>query len=207
MSFSSTERARLASLLLELGPDAPTLCEGWDTRALAAHLWVRERRPVAAAGMFVPALAPMLKRDMAAARARDYEQLVMEWGSGPTNPVARLVDRKINAAEHFVHLEDVRRANGMTQPREFSQVTQDAMEGICSMLAPRILRKSEAPVILFPKGRARIVAVDRHGVSKDGGNVVRVMGTVPELLLWLYGRSPVEVKVEGPADKVVRSSI
>ncbi|WP_461013210.1 maleylpyruvate isomerase N-terminal domain-containing protein, partial [Trueperella pyogenes] len=51
MSFSSDERRRLADLLLAKGPDAPTLCEGWFTRDLAAHLWIREHRLDAAVGM------------------------------------------------------------------------------------------------------------------------------------------------------------
>jgi hypothetical protein len=36
------ERLELCDLLLELGPDAPTLCEGWTTADLAAHLVLRE---------------------------------------------------------------------------------------------------------------------------------------------------------------------
>ncbi len=39
--FAPIERAALADLMAELGPDAPTLCEGWTTRDLAAHLVVR----------------------------------------------------------------------------------------------------------------------------------------------------------------------
>src|SRR5882762_622635 len=36
------ERRELCDLFLELGPDAPTLCEGWTTLDLAAHLVLRE---------------------------------------------------------------------------------------------------------------------------------------------------------------------
>jgi hypothetical protein len=32
------ERQTLCDLLADLGPDAPTLCEGWTTLDLAAHL-------------------------------------------------------------------------------------------------------------------------------------------------------------------------
>ena len=62
MSIASRERAALADLLVELGPDAPTLCAGWDTRDLAAHLAVRERRPDATPGVAVPALAGWTER-------------------------------------------------------------------------------------------------------------------------------------------------
>jgi len=41
-SIDVRERLELCDLLLELGPDAPTLCEGWTTADLAAHLVLRE---------------------------------------------------------------------------------------------------------------------------------------------------------------------
>ncbi len=49
-TFAKRERLLLADLLETAGPDAPTLCEGWRTRDLAAHVVVRERRPDAAGG-------------------------------------------------------------------------------------------------------------------------------------------------------------
>ena len=55
-TFAAAERARLADLLLEKGPHAPTLCGGWSTRDLAAHLWLRESRPDAFAALFIPPL-------------------------------------------------------------------------------------------------------------------------------------------------------
>ena len=48
MSFAQKERERLAELFLEVGPDAPTLNEGWTTRDLAVHLLIRESKPAAA---------------------------------------------------------------------------------------------------------------------------------------------------------------
>jgi uncharacterized protein (TIGR03083 family) len=45
MTYAQDERAALAALLHETGPDGPTLCEGWQTRDLAAHLALRARRP------------------------------------------------------------------------------------------------------------------------------------------------------------------
>ena len=46
-------RRTLCEVFDDVGPDAPTLCEGWATRDLAAHLVVRETRPDAAAGILV----------------------------------------------------------------------------------------------------------------------------------------------------------
>jgi hypothetical protein len=41
MNLATTERAALADLFVTLGPDQPTLDEGWDTRDLLVHLLVR----------------------------------------------------------------------------------------------------------------------------------------------------------------------
>src|ERR1700744_5636622 len=38
MTYAQQERTALAELLHESGPDGPTLCEGWQTRGLAAPL-------------------------------------------------------------------------------------------------------------------------------------------------------------------------
>src|SRR5260370_5678483 len=62
VSYASDERAALCALLKETGPDAPTLCEGWRTSDLAAHLVLRERRPDAAAGLMGGPLAGHTRR-------------------------------------------------------------------------------------------------------------------------------------------------
>ena len=38
MTAAQHERAGLSALLAEVGPEAPTLCGGWHTRDLLAHL-------------------------------------------------------------------------------------------------------------------------------------------------------------------------
>ena len=47
------ERHELSDLLDQLGPDQPTLCEGWTTADLAAHLVVRERDPRSGPGILL----------------------------------------------------------------------------------------------------------------------------------------------------------
>lgn len=208
MSFSSAERARLADLLLELGPDAPTLCEGWDTRDMAVHLYLRENRPLAAAGMFVPAFSGILAKASARAGERDYAELVRDWAAGPgkLNP-ARYIDHLMNSAEHFVHHEDVRRGDGVARPRDFSRAVQEQLNQTLTSLAPRMLKHSVAPVILQPTGFPRIVAADQRGVSVDGENVLRVSGDVGELLLWVFGRDAVELDVVGNLADARRSGL
>ena len=57
ITLAQQERQTLCDLLVELGPEAPTLCAGWATADLAAHLVVRERRPDSGPGLVWPPLA------------------------------------------------------------------------------------------------------------------------------------------------------
>ena len=77
MGFAGQERAALCDALLEAGPDAPTLCEGWTTHDLAAHVWVRENDPSAMPGLLVGALADVTASRMEATKRRWlYPELV-----------------------------------------------------------------------------------------------------------------------------------
>jgi hypothetical protein len=61
-NLAPTERAAICDLLERFGSDEPTLCEGWRSRDLAAHLVLREGRPDAAPGIVVGFLAGRTKR-------------------------------------------------------------------------------------------------------------------------------------------------
>ena len=75
-TFAKRERLLLADLLETAGPDAPTLCEGWRTRDLAAHVVVRERRPDTVGGQLIKQLAPRLQKVMEEYTAKPYEELI-----------------------------------------------------------------------------------------------------------------------------------
>lgn len=205
MTFAETERQHLADTFRSVGPDAPTLCEGWDAHDLAAHLYVRERQPLAAGGMFVDALGSRLDNAMAAQKARPFEDVVADWEAGPgnLNPI-KLVDGLMNTAEHFAHHEDVRRGDGVARPREFSQEVNRELEAALRRMAPMLLRGSSKPVILTPIGGRPIVVSGKNVVAERGDDVVRVTGQPGELLLWVFGRDAVEVDCEGPVDTVSR---
>lgn len=200
MSFSSTERRRLSDLFLTLGPDAPTLCEGWNTKDLAIHLLFRETRPWLAFGSAEKAAAKVGERK--------YEDIVKEWASGPGtfNPL-RLVDGLVNTAEHFVHHEDVRRGAGEIVPRDFSQPVEKKLHQILALVAPRMLAKSVTPVVLYPTGHGRVLAAERRGVSEEGESAVGVSGDVGELVLWVFGRDAVKISLEGDVSDVRRSGL
>ena len=121
MTYSRDERRALCALLDETGPGAPTLCEGWTTLDLAAHLVLRERRPDAGAGMLGGPLAGYTARvQRKIAERTPYDQLVQAVREGP--PRLSMfglpgMDERANLVEYFVHHEDVRRAAPGWEPR------------------------------------------------------------------------------------------
>jgi len=64
MSLATAERAAICDTFDELGPDRATLCAGWNTADLLAHLLVRERQPAAAAGIVIGPLAGVTRHAM-----------------------------------------------------------------------------------------------------------------------------------------------
>src|ERR1700675_1930561 len=83
-SDAQRQRHTLCDLFEELGPAAPTLCEGWRTADLAAHLVVRERRPDSGPGLVWPPLASYTDNGRRAGRGRpSWEKLVETVRRGP----------------------------------------------------------------------------------------------------------------------------
>src|SRR5690348_16465152 len=119
MTAAEGERAALVNSLRAVGPDEPTLCEGWKTRDLAAHLYIREHRLDATGGILIPGLASYTEKVQdKVASTTDFDELIEKVGSGP--PVLspfKLFDAVANLAEMFIHHEDVRRAQPGWEPR------------------------------------------------------------------------------------------
>jgi uncharacterized protein (TIGR03085 family) len=190
--FAPIERSALADLMLELGPDAPTLCEGWATRDLAAHLVVRLSRVDAAAGIMIPALAPHLKRVQDKVAARDWPVLVDQVRSRPWWLGG--VDEAMNRIEYFVHHEDVRRAQPGWQPRELSEEFSQALWSRLRMQARLALRTTPATVTVTAPGFGS-TSVGR------GGPQVDLVGHPGELLMFLMGRQDhAIVELAGPEE-------
>ena len=82
-NYARIERKQLADLLTSTGPDAPTLCEGWTTRDLAAHIVVRDRRPDSAAGLLIKSLAGHGESVRLARAALPYEELIGQLRTPP----------------------------------------------------------------------------------------------------------------------------
>ncbi|HXX89588.1 MAG TPA: TIGR03085 family metal-binding protein [Acidimicrobiales bacterium] len=193
-----TERNALSDLFQRLGPDAPTLCEGWRTVDLATHLVVRERKPLAAAGLVLGGpFRSMLEREMQRTKeANTYDALVALVRSGPP-AFARPVDSLFNLTEFFVHHEDVRRGGGDTTPRPAGEIA-----GVEEALW-RSLRRG-----------AMLAARNVHGAGlelrRPDGQVLRarrgtptatLVGRAGELVLYLSGRgASAHVDLDGPPE-------
>ena len=208
MSLARTERAQLADLLVEFGPDQPTLCQGWTTADLLAHLLVRERRMDAALGIFLPPLAGWTAKVSSGYRKRPWAEQVELLRSGPPgfSPFGwGQVDEKANGMELFIHHEDVRRGQPDWQPRRLDEQTRDQLiPMVTSTLVVRGVRKTgisttvrltdepdghERPLVLVPGGT-------REAAGQSTGGVV-LRGGIADILLWLSGRSAVQIEFDG----------
>lgn len=204
MNYSRQERIALAELFFAVGPDQPTLCEGWNTRDLAVHLMLREHRLDAVPGMFVRLFKG--HTDMVARRAenRPFEDIVRIWARGPRpwHPLAWL-DRSVNLGENFVHHEDVRRGVPGWEPRELAPEETWELWRLLRKVSRPLLRKSKCSIVLEHPSGSRTRPVKRNGSLPT----VTVRGEMGELLLWVFGRDAVEVDIDGDASGVVRGGL
>ena len=151
-SLAQQERATLCDLLVERGPDASTLCKGWSTADLAAHLVVRERRPDSGPGLVWPPLAGYTDKVRTAVRDRTpWEKLVETVRRGPPL-LLRPFDGPMNTVEFFIHVEDVRRAQAGWEPRSIPPELDDAL---WARVGPGgMAKKVPATIVITSPGRA-----------------------------------------------------
>ncbi len=193
------ERAELCELFLRVGPDAPTLCEGWTTRHLAAHLALRERDLRAGPGIVLGGIfARITDKLMAKEMRRVYENIVARVRVPPPGPLSIApVRAAVSFVEYLVHHEDVRRANG-EGPRSDRPDLQAATWKQLSRLAKLMALKAHTGRTL------ELVATGTtSGQLRAGkGPVVTLTGEPVELLLYLEGRrAAAQVVTSGePAD-------
>ncbi|MFE3603921.1 TIGR03085 family metal-binding protein [Streptomyces sp. NPDC059096] len=195
-THAKRERLLLADLLEAAGPEAPTLCDGWLTRDLAAHVVVRERRPDAAGGMMLAALRNRLERVQAEYVAKPYEELIQLIRSGPPrmSPLGiKQLDEAANTVEFYIHTEDVRRAQPDWTPREVDRVFADTLWSRLEKGGRMMGRKSPVGLVLRrPDGQT--------AVAHRGTPVVTATGEPGELLLFVSGRQEA-ARVELAGDK------
>ena len=190
LSLAQRERTTLCDLFVELGPGAPTLCEGWLTADLAAHLVVRERRPDSGPGLVWPPLAGYTDKVRRAVRDRTpWEKLVESVRRGP--PVLlRPFDGPMNTVEFFIHVEDVRRAQDGWEPRPISSELADAL---WARVGPGgMAKKVPATIVITSPGRA-----DKE---RGTGPRLTLAGDPGELTMFGSGRQgAARVEISGDA--------
>lgn len=182
-----SERAQLTDLLDKLGPNAPTLCEGWLTRDLAAHLVLRERRFDAVAGIVIRPLSGWTRRVQSRVARRNFSWLVDRLRGGPPRwSPARLrrIDEGANNVEFFVHHEDIRRAQPEWQPRTLDSAANELLWRRTRAIARHALHTDHGVELVRSDTGDRLVA--RSPVAGEG--VMVVTGAPQELLLYVFGR-------------------
>jgi uncharacterized protein (TIGR03085 family) len=196
--FDAEERRAMCDLLDTLGPDVPTLIEGWSARDLAAHLVLRERDLVAGPCLVLPGPFRRFaeRRRKRLAQEREFGWLVDRVRSGPPRGMFRLrwVRSLANLNEFFVHHEDLRRANGLGPRETLAPELQAALwRNACRSGRYLSRRLSEFGLQLVWPGP------DRRMTVRTANLTARLSGPPGELLLYLFGRrDAAKVEVTGP---------
>ncbi len=196
--LDARERAELCDLLTTLGPDAPTLCEGWLTADLVAHLVVREHDPRSGPGILIERFAGYTRKLQDATKAKGYERNVGVLRSGPPLVPWRVPGLRdlLNLNEWFVHHEDVRRANGGTRRTDRPEL-DDALWAMTRQMVKLTARR------LGDHGLVLVRADGSRHVARAKSSSVELRGEPSELALYLVGRrDAADVTLDGDAAAV-----
>ncbi len=204
MHFVEPSREVLAETLLAAGPDSPTLCAGWRTRDLAAHLYLRERKIAVGVGLMIPRLGKASEKATSKLAAKlespdAYARLIKTFRAGPPalSPMKiKALDETSNLIEYFVHTEDIRRAGDRWAPRALDEAYSDALWDDLIKRAAFLYRGVDLGIVLVrPSG-------PRH-VAKRAPVSVAIVGEPGELLMHAHGRTgQALVTFEGQPDAV-----
>jgi len=185
-SYAQAERAMLCALLERVGPEHPTLCAGWDSYDLAAHLVTRERRPDAAVGIVIRRLAGHTRSVQRQMRDRhSFPELIKMLRDGPPrwSPLGLPgVDEMANAVEFFVHHEDVRRAAPEWTARDLDPEFQDLFWSRLHQGGRLLFRSVDVGVRVQRTDTGATFAV------RPGEPVAALAGLPAELMLYAFGR-------------------
>ena len=188
--ISKSERQGLVETLKALGPDAPTLCEGWLTKHLLAHLIMRETEPVNASGILLKGRQKQTQNRLEELSTH-FESNLSKLMSGPPlwNPM-RYLDKWVNALEMLIHHEDVLRAQPNWQRRKFTDSETKELDFLLK-IAPRFLVRG-----------AKVLPTLVVGDLPTTGRII-LRGDQVDLLLFLAGRqSASTVSIEGDESDV-----
>jgi uncharacterized protein (TIGR03085 family) len=200
---ASAERAAVSDLLDSLGPDAPTMCTGWTTYDLAAHLALRDRVPAAWPGIAMRRFAGRTERiQRGFTEQHPFTECVamIRRGAPAWSPMgAPVLAGLTNLLEYVVHHEDIRRAQPDWVARAVPASLADAVWSQLRLAARPAFRHAPDGVLLLRAG------TDAAITAKRGALTVTVEGDPVELLLYAFNRRSVaRVDVRGDDAAVAR---
>lgn len=222
MGWARTEKNALVDTLRRADPDAPTLCAGWSTRRLLAHLVQREQDLTGTVGDGIGHAEPGHEKYLGrladgAGTPEGYAALVDRFVAGPPrwSPFRWAADQ-VNLLEYVIHHEDVRRGatgapggSGSTvpEPRTLPPAQDRAVWRQLPLVSRLRYRRSPVPVALaLPSGAQTTVA---KGPKPAAGSTpatpapVVLTGSPTELALYTSGRrAAAHVQVSGPPASV-----
>ena len=191
------ERAGLCDEFEARGADAPTLCDGWLTAELAAHLIVREHRPDALPGVILGGpFARHTQHLMDGAKAKGYESMIAKLRTGLPFLFRVGPGAFANVMENWIHHEDIRRANGQGPRPPDAEVDAFLWKtlGLSGKMSARKIK---------PFGLELDSGNGRRRVAKDAEPRVVMHGAPGEIALYFAGRKDAaEVDIEGPDDGI-----
>ena len=202
MRWIDAEKPALVETLRHADPEAPTLCEGWTTRHLLAHLVQREQDQMATLGDMIirrpPGQEKYLGRLVDGARTPEgYDALVTRFADGPRRWSAMSwAAETLNLTEYVIHHEDLRRGAKPAGPRVLPEKEQRSIWKRLLSITRFVYRRAPVGVTLAtPGGDVRQV--------RKGMPTVVLTGEPVELLLYVAGRrEAAHVKVSGSPDAV-----
>lgn len=205
--LADSERAAYCELAGSLGPDAATLCEGWDAYDLTAHLWAREARPASSVGLMVPGFG-WHQKAIAQAKARfSFDELVSRVHTRRDVALpfrSASADEALNCLEFFVHHEDLRRGGQQLGPRVLSPVIDDLLWSrvpAAAAIAARRLKKAQPGMVV--KRMRHGFLTDEAWVLTTGADPAVLVAEPGEAILWLFGRGDhAHLEWEGPEQSI-----
>ncbi|MCC2593026.1 maleylpyruvate isomerase family mycothiol-dependent enzyme [Tessaracoccus sp. OS52] len=200
MSLAHRMRQSICDTFEKVGALAPTNCEGWQAQDLAAHLWVRDRRPDTLPGIGLKAFAghtERIQRDKL--HELGFKRLVDDVRNPPL-PV-RLLGDLGNGSEYAIHLFDVARPNGIEV--ELSEADERALLPSVRMFSRKAAAEFGGRLVVTP-------SVGTSFAQGSGTRPVHLSGAPSEILYFCSGRvdhADVELTGETETVEALRSSI
>lgn len=197
-STAAHERRALVQALQQAGPEADTLCQGWNAHDLAVHIVARDARPDTIFGQEMPLVADKAARAYHQFEQLSFDELVDRIQAGPPrwSPAnLRQIGDVMNTVEFFVHTEDVLRAEDNTDDDAENQllrrrsipesVRRKLWQQASSVLFTTAARSKHQRITFISPGYGAVTS----GRSRDP--LLILHGAPEELVLWAFGREEV----------------